>query len=207
MAADQRYVHKRYAQALQPAMTVAYALPTLLVLFYSPGVVSFRNIELAWQIFPIVVPVVHRLLAWCFLDTAAEDRIHDPWADLPSLRIIYSMSGLISALGHWYMAMAGPLSLSRSILKGVSMIGEEHDSLGDAWSVLLVLEYLALIVSMTMLTMLQFRDLKAVNRLEVGWTKIVLAFVIVTMLCGPGTAIIAAWAYREEILAKRPEIS
>ena len=87
------------------------------------------------------------------------------------------------------------------------MIGEEHDSLGDAWSVLLVLEYLALIVSMTMLTMLQFRDLKAVNRLEVGWTKIVLAFVIVTMLCGPGTAIIAAWAYREEILAKRPEIS
>lgn len=75
------------------------------------------------------------------------------------------------------------------------------------WVILLVMDYLALIISMAILAMLQLRDLKTVDRLNVGWTKILLVFGVMTVLCGPGTAIIAAWAYRESIFAKRPEVT
>jgi hypothetical protein len=207
VAADQRYVHKKYAQALLPTLIIAYVVPTLFILFFAQKFQSFGDLILAWQLFPIMVPLVHYLLAQSFTETASDDRLNNPWADLPYLRLIYAVSGLIAASGHWYVNLTGPLSLLSSISLGLSRVWAKPDSMGDAWSVLLVLDILALNGSMGILVLLHFRDLKAVGRLDVGWTKLILSYGTLTIMCGSGAASVAAWAYRDEILARRPELS
>jgi hypothetical protein len=54
---------------------------------------------------------------------------------------------------------------------------------------------------MIYLVVLNFRDLKAVGRLTIGWVLLVLAFIGIAAVLSPGTVLIAAWAYREELLA------
>jgi hypothetical protein len=207
ITADQRYVRKNYAQTLLPTLTLAYILPTLLLFFYAPHLQSFPTLIFAWQFFPLAVAVLHRLLANCLPDTAASDRIHDPWADLPSLRIFYLASALLAAAAHWYVALAGPLSLSRSLWTGLTRLGTASDSLAGVWSNVLVLDHIALLGGTSALVFLHFRDLKTVGRLDVRWATLVVAFGAVALVGGPGAACAVAWAYREEILAKKPELS
>jgi hypothetical protein len=205
ITADQRYVRRNYAQMLLPTMTISYSLPTMYMLFLAPQTSSFANIISTWQFFPIIVPVVHRLLARLVPDTTTEDRLNNPWADLLYLRRFYVVTGLISAIAYWYVTLAGPYSIPSMIISGISHLFVMPDSLGDAWGIVLVLDYLAETVAMAILVMLQFRDLKAVGRLDVGWTKLVVVYITLVILCGPGAAAVAMWAYREEILKNRPE--
>ena len=86
ITADQRYVRKNYAQMLLPAITIAYTVPTLYMLFLAPRTSSFIDIISLWQFFPVIVPMVHGLLARLVPDTATQDRLDNPWVDLPHLR-------------------------------------------------------------------------------------------------------------------------
>jgi hypothetical protein len=50
---------------------------------------------------------------------------------------------------------------------------------------------------------LHFRDLKKDGRLRAIWFKILAVMGVVTVLAGPGTALVVMWAWMEEVLAKK----
>ena len=190
---------------LLPAITIAYTVPTLYMLFLAPRTSSFIDIISLWQFFPVIVPMVHSLLARLVPDTATQDRLDNPWVDLPHLRRFYAATGLVSAISYWYVNFMGPSSVAWMIVSEISRLYVTPGSMGDAWGVLLVIDYLAEILAMAILVILQFRDLKAIGRLEVSWAKLVLVYITFIILCGPGAAAVIMWAYREEILKNIPQ--
>jgi hypothetical protein len=54
--------------------------------------------------------------------------------------------------------------------------------------------------------MLNFRDLKKAGKLNAGWGRIVGVLAGTTLVAGPGAAMAAMWAWREEALAKRERV-
>ena len=130
--------------------------------------------------------------------------VDKPSADLKYLRVFYAVCGLTSTMAYWYAASR---SYPSSIYYGMPFWGTgSFATMGDFWASQLPVDMLSERLSMFYLIMLNFRDLKVVGRLSRGWVPLVLGFIGITAVLSPGTAIIAAWAYREELLAASWEI-
>jgi hypothetical protein len=200
-APDLRHVPTNNAQTLLPAILVGFTLPTACLLLYAPStsLPYFVSFITAWQFFPMIVPVLQILIA-SFVPRSRMSFVDKPYADLAYLRVIYAVCGLISTMAYWYTASRFPLI---SIYYGMSFgtrLGN-FATMGDLWATWLQVDILAGRLPMIYLVVLNFRDLKAVGRLTIGWIPLALAFIGIAAVLSPGTALIAAWAHREESLA------
>lgn len=200
-ALDLRHVQTHNAQALLPAILLGFTLPTAYLLLYAPSTSQsyFVNFITAWQFFPALVPALHMLIS----SVMPRSKVHfvdRPLSDLGYLRVFYVTCALTSTAAYWYTALK---FYPDSVYYGMSFLSglKNFATMGDLWATWLQVDMLAERLPMIYLVALNFRDLKAVGRLTVGWVPLVLGFTAIAALFSPGTALIAAWAYREELLA------
>lgn len=187
---------------LLPAILVGYTFPTVYLLFFAPssGSPYFENFISMWQFFPATVPIFHRLFA-SFIPKSKDDFVDRPYADLVYLRIFYAACGLISAIAYWHTALNfSIISIYHGPISFITGSGNPG-SLGDLWAEYLPVDILGERLPMLYFIVLSFRDLKAAGKLTLGWISLSSLFIAIAAVFSPGTAFLAAWAYREELLA------
>lgn len=152
----------------------------------------------------MIVPILQMAIAY-FIPLSPTAFVDKPHADLPYIRAFYAVCAAASTMAYWYAATGFSLS---SIYYALPF-GTGHGTfatLGAFWASQLPVDMLTERISMVYLIALNFRDMKAIGRLATAWTPLVLAFITIAAVLSPGTAMIAAWAYREELLAKPWEV-
>jgi hypothetical protein len=185
-----------------PTIVLTYILPTI-AMFAAPRLATRQWVNgLLWQAFPLYAAVVKRVLARFVTDTTGADRIHNPTADLPYLRGVYGFAGAAATLANLYVRIASPVPLAEVFFKGIANPAAAGP-LVDAVAKVLRYDHLLAFGSGAVWTMLSFYDLKRAGKLTASWGRIVGVFAGITLVGGPGAAMVAMWAWREETLAKR----
>ncbi|KAF8857859.1 monooxygenase [Acephala macrosclerotiorum] len=204
-AADNRMAVISSAKTIIPTITLSYILPSI-AMFVAPKLAIRQCINGAiWQPFPIYAALIQRVLSKTVKDTTYEDRIKNPEADMPWLRRAYGFAGLTAAAAYLYVRIASPVSLFDVFFKGLSDPAKALPLIEGAAKVLRY-DQIAAFSAGGLWVLLSFGDLKKAKKLKTGWAGIIGVFAGTTLLAGPGAAMTAMWAWREEVLAKRKPI-
>lgn len=200
-AADNRLVQVGPAKTIIPTVALTYLLPTVAMMI-APGLSHRQWINgLFWQPFPIYAALVQRMLSKTVKDTTFVDRVENVEADMPYLRYAYGFSAIIAASANIYVRLANPTSLLSVFFQGVSSPSAAIP-LVKAIARTLRYDQIATFSAGAFWIMLHFRDLKKAKKTRAGWARIVGSFAGATLVAGPGAAMAAMWAWREEILMK-----
>jgi hypothetical protein len=189
-----------------PTILISYILPSV-AMVVTPGLANRQWINgLFWQPFPVYAALLQRSLGRFVKDTTDSDRIHNPEADMKYLRRTYVFAGTVAACVGLYVRFASPASLLNVFFGGLR---DRDSALGVAGSLAKAFRYdqIATFSAAAVWTMLSFGDLKKAGKLSTGWAKIVGVFAGTTIVAGPGTAVAAMWAWREEVMAKRETVA
>lgn len=190
-ALDQRLVQMNYARALLPTIVLAAVLPLVMIMIYADSPAGQRLLSLgSWS--PIVLTLTHRLFANLCQDTTKHDRLHNPKADLPYLRRAFFVAGVTAFVSTQYLrynkAVFGPIWFTLSI----SPLPAPPDP-----------ATIVLHGSQLFWLLLLFRDLKKAKMIKEN-SMTVFAYIFAGWLgLGPEATFIAAWAWREEVLASK----
>jgi hypothetical protein len=172
-------------------------------MFAAPGLATRQWINgLFWQPFPIYAATLQRDLGRIRQDTTYEDRVNEPEANMPYLRRIYGFAGVAAACAYLYVRFNSPVSPTEVFFKGVTNPSAAVP-LVQTLAKFLRYDQIAALSASTIWTMLSFHDLKRGGKLTTNWSKIVGAYAGIMLVAGPGAAMSAMWAWREEALAKR----
>jgi hypothetical protein len=198
---DLRHIPTNHAQTLLPAILLGFTLPTAYLMLIAPNtsLQPFLSSIAAWQFFPILVPAFQMLFK-SLIPRFQLTFVEKPFTDLNYVRVFYAVCALASTLAYWYAAVRSPL-ISTYYGTSFDTPMAAFKTMGDLWATWLQVDILAQRIPMIYLIALNFRDLKAVGRLQTAWVKLVAAFCGIAAVFSPGSAFIAAWAYREELLA------
>jgi hypothetical protein len=167
-------VQVNYAKTVLPAIIIGYLLPTL---SFSSFVST--NYLTTYPIAALTLTYLTHLALSSFVsNTTHTDRIHNPYADLPSLHLASRVITAISAFSSIYTLFStsfSVLSTTQPILFIPALI----------WLVLL------------------FVDLKKAGMLDASEAKSALLLAASTAMMGPGATVVTGWMWREELLATR----
>lgn len=157
---------------------------------------------LFWQPFPVYGAILQRVFGLFVKDTTHEDRISNPEADMPYLRRVYGFAGVAAACAFLYVRFRSPVSATEVFLEGIRNPGAAAP-LFQRLAKTFRYDQICAFGAGAIWTLLSFRDLKKAQKVEAGWAKIVGTMTGLTLLVGPGAAMTAMWAWREEALAKK----
>lgn len=156
---------------------------------------------LFWQPFPVYGAILQRVLGRFVKDTTYEERLNNPEADMPHLRRIYRFAGVAAACAFLYVRFKSPVSATEVFLEGIRNPGAAV-SLIQRVSKALRYDQICAFSAGAVWMLLNFRDLKKAKKVNAGWAKIVGTMAGLSLLVGPGAAMTAMWAWREEALVK-----
>lgn len=204
MAADNRLVQMKYARTLLPAMVLGYVLPVTFQ--FGPWDDStVQSIYALWQIFPLTIALLHWLFSSFVADTTNEDRLLNPLADLVSLRRLYAVTAVIPAVLNLYVRLSSPTTLLDIFFGGIGHQLRPVNLISEGIYYFLKCDSLLVFAAAFYWIILNLRDLKEAGMLKTSWATIILRLAGLTLICGPGAAIMTAWAWREELLAEAPK--
>lgn len=204
-AADNRLTQSRPIKTIIPTLTLSYILPSI-AMFAAPGLTTRQKINgLFWQPFPVYAAILQRVLGLFVKDTTHTDRTESPEADMKYLRRVYGFAGAAAALANMYVRFKSPVSLTEVFFKGVTDPSAPLPLI-QGLAKFLRYDQICAFSAGAIWTLLSFRDLKKAGKLNAGWGRIVGVFAGTTIVAGPGAAMAAMWAWREEVLAKRKEV-
>ncbi|ELR04662.1 hypothetical protein GMDG_01521 [Pseudogymnoascus destructans 20631-21] len=143
-----------------------------------------------------------RVLGMFAKDTTYRDRIDSPEADMPYLRQVYGFAGVAAACAFLYVRFKSPVSATEVFLEGIRNPGAAVP-LFQRLSKTFRYDQIHAFSAGAVWTLLSFRDLKKSKKVEAGWAKIIGTMAGLSLLVGPGAAMTAMWAWREEALAKK----
>lgn len=200
-ATDSRLTNIAYARTLLPALTISYLIPFAAMFFY-PDLSTRQFIHAVWQFFPITLSIIHRILSYLVVDTTKHDRIHNPTADIPSLRTTYLVTGLTSASVYLYLWTLSPYPLREVFFSALSNPGQVVKSIAPAAARFLRYDHMSTLGAGLYWTGLQLWDLKRARKTKMRWFKFLGSIVVTTVLLGPGAATAGFWYWREEVLGR-----
>lgn len=203
-AADNRLIRISYAKMLIPALLVGYFIPTASMFLPILSLDTRQWVNGIWQLFPLWVAALLRLLGGCVRDTTQRDRVYNPTADLVYLRFAYVFVGLVSALTYSVICIKSQFPVLDIFFKGTSDPSLSVTSAIDGMARALRYDEIWCFVSGFYWVGLHFYDLRVKGKLPVNWGKIVVVLATSLLLGGPGATISLAWYWREELLAQRP---
>jgi len=207
-AFDQRLINVAATHTAVSAVIIAYLIPTV-AMFSVPDFAARLHINAVWQLFPVLVSAIHYLLRrFVVTDTTPQDRIHNPSADLPAMRIAVKALVIVSVLTFNWIRLTSPYSLSTIFLpsaKYLSTPTEELNALDlvSGMALFLKVDYLACFAASFVWLTLLFKDLKEVDMVAQSWGRLVLYLLAGTYVAGPGAVLGMAWLWREEVLATK----
>jgi hypothetical protein len=179
-------------------------------MFAAPGLSTRQWINgFFWQPFPIYTSIVHRLLAkHCVTDTTGKDRLHNPTADMPYLRIAYRTTAAVSALVYLYVNLTRPSSPSlKNLFSGISDPLGTVTSITQGMTKAMKYDQIAIFGASTYWILLHFGDLKRAGKLDAPWWKVIGAYAGSVLVGGPGAALAVMWGWREEVMANRSRVA
>lgn len=201
-AADNRLTQMGPVKTIIPTIIVSYILPSI-AMFVAPSLATRQWVNgVFWQPFPLYAAILQRVFGLFVKDTTQVDRIENPQADMPYLRRIYAFAGVAAALANLYVRFKSPVSLTEVFFKGISSPSAPA-ALVQNLAKFLRYDQIAAFGAGAIWTGLNFHDLKKAGKVTSGWGKIVGVFAATTLVAGPGAAMAAMWAWREEALARR----
>jgi hypothetical protein len=175
-----------YAKTLFPTIILGAILPALTVTAYPEAELS-KNLQAIWPIFPILLIILHRLLASLVHDSTPFDRFYRVKSDLPSIRSTIILAAFVTVALFRYLKATGtgPTIPSLQDLPDAlgGILGCEIG--GFIWMVLL------------------FRDLKKARMIQTSWLVLLAGYVTLSSVLGSGASLLLAWLWREETLAKK----
>ena len=204
-AADQRLLRTNRAYTVLPTILNAYLLPTLATYFYHSWTTRVMLIYV-WQLVPIYICVVHWLLSTFIVrDTTKYDRLHNVRADLPALELLSDVLLAVSAVTYqWVRWYSSDLLFLRDIFyQGISDPFTQILSLEQGAAAILRYNYICMWTGALFWLLLLFKDLKRARMLDLAWMRLLIYGGMTLILFGPGATLMAAWMWRERILATR----
>lgn len=204
-AADNRMLQIGGVKTIIPTIVLTYIIPTI-GMFFAPGIENRQWINgIFWQPFPVYGAILQRILPLFVKDTTKEDRVQNPEADMPYLRAAYGFSAAMGAFTYIYLRAASPVSLGHLLFDNLRNPAAALPLIGGALKVLRY-DQICAFSATTIWTLLSFKDLKQAGKLQAGWGRILGVFAAMNVAVGPGAALSVMWAWREERLAKRPDV-
>ncbi|QSZ32310.1 hypothetical protein DSL72_001884 [Monilinia vaccinii-corymbosi] len=194
-ALDNRLTNMAFAKTFPLAILIIFLGPSYAI-WNANEIESAQWVyENAWCWFPVYLTILLRVLGFVVKDTTRLDRIYKPTADLPYLRIIYSIPIIICGSLHLSEGLSHLTSITSLTHKSQSPFQLGQALLGKAE----IFSYGADFYW----TLLHFADLKFVGKLSSNWFLILATLLLSTGIAGPGAALVFMWAWREEIMAKK----
>ncbi|XXH03897.1 hypothetical protein Hte_010305 [Hypoxylon texense] len=195
-----------YARALLPTVLLGYLLPTV-ALWYIPwdDIKTVQYVTAIWQPFPLFICVL--LFVFSVFMSSSQSAVNKRDGDIPHLKRVYLVAGLVATAVHVHtvytcVTSSDPrLSLSyvflpvRGLWRDSMALGLHYIFQWDFWGAygaslfwcwLVVYDVQRLLIGKPSLVQL---------------IQMVLGIGFVTLIAGPGTAIVAVWYWREDRLA------
>jgi hypothetical protein len=212
LAADMRLINVGYARTALMTISIAYLAPTI-AMYFGPSASTRLSINALWQMFPIWVTLTH----WVFTKFLVNDptrsaRLHNPTADLLSVRIAVITFIVISTLAFNWIRFTSPVPLSTVLSPTFSFLCASYSSIMNRSSdldfvsgmaMLLKVDYLSCFIASYAWLALLFYDLKAAEMITETWARLAAYAIVGTFVAGPGAVVGGAWLWREEILASK----
>jgi hypothetical protein len=201
-AADNRLVQMGPVKTIIPTIILSYVLPSI-AMYTAPRLATRQWVNgMFWQPFPVYAAILQRIFGLFVKDTTQKDRVRNTEADMPHLRRIYAFAGVAAAVINLYVRFKSPTPLMEVFFKGISSPSAPAP-LMETLAKFLRYDQIAAFSAGAIWTALSFHDLKKVGKVTSGWVNIVGVFAGTTIVAGPGAAMAAMWAWREEALTKR----
>ncbi|RYO88713.1 hypothetical protein DL764_008700 [Monosporascus ibericus] len=203
-APDNRLVPRHYAKTILAAVAVGYILPAASLLFADRT--HPRVFERVWQVCPLITALVHRAFASAIPNTTATERVQNPYADMRYLRLAYAAGVFISGATYCYLAITSKW-YTHTFWSDALQLWQAYRGLAVPAEVsrgqLIRYHHLITFGSSLLWELLHFRDLRRAGRLNTSYLKVAGVLFGTAMLMGPGAAMALAWAWREEVLARK----
>ncbi|KAL7939135.1 hypothetical protein V8C35DRAFT_285821 [Trichoderma chlorosporum] len=201
---------KKYATAsarLIDGAGVLAILPTLLVVFFIPHIISlihpdFETRHLAnwiWQLFPVWGSVLLFTLSSAlrlFLDENPEAVQR---RNKTGIRVIGGVMITLSTVSYWYMLLFSPLSVSEALMPKY-FIELPQDTSTSLFSIFQY-DYIVSFTSILLWLAYHLGDLKGAGLCQLSWPRILLSSLVIGALGGPGVLVWVGWLTREEMMA------
>ncbi|CAO2649427.1 Nn.00g068120.m01.CDS01 [Neocucurbitaria sp. VM-36] len=201
-----RAVPLPYARVLLPATIFLYAIPTIALFIPGSSISTIQNLLAFWQVTPILVNVP-LWFASLFVSSARTAASKTRNADLSYLKSLYILVFVISVAAHWFTiygvsTSTNPeVSLSAIFLPNASTWKTTLDN-GLLW--IFQWDWIIDAITFVLPAWIAVYD---VQRLMYGAAtsgqliQAAIVIMVLTLLGGPGAAMSAVWAWREEKLA------
>lgn len=191
--------------SLLPAIMAGYYLPTF-ANFFASTVESRRSWNAAWQLFPVVVPLLQlpfRLFTKPESKTTTQESRLNRKKNLFAIRCTYATFAAISGLSFLYARFSAPegTSLASIFLPGLHGHTEAVGSFSEGIARFLQYDEIMSMASGFVWLGLRFRELKR-SGANISWWKSSCALVGTVVTLGPGAAFALGWGWREEMLAR-----
>lgn len=190
-----------YTSTVLLSMVICYWIP-LVGQFFAPTMEARHTWNWVWQVFPLTISLMQRLLAWTVVpNTVNEDRYTQPLRDLPAIFWQIGISAVASAAVWIYTVTQVPFSLTELF------IPTEFDISGNNFVMAIrqILQWDWLIIFSACFIWLaySFWDLKAAGMVKQSWLTLFAGCAASFATVGPGATFAAGWSYREYCLAYR----
>ncbi|KAH6608949.1 hypothetical protein Trco_002295 [Trichoderma cornu-damae] len=186
---------------------VVAILPTLLVVYFTPHLISLLHPDLQvrllsnwyWQVFPIGGSVLLFALSGVvrlFLDdrTEAVQR-----RNKTGVRAVGGVMMTLSTMSYWCMLLCAPLPASELFIpKYFIQVPKDHLT---AVLVLFQYDYIVSYTSVLLWLAYHFGDLKRAGICQMSWARILLSSIVIGCAGGPGVLVWVGWIAREDMMA------
>ena len=198
---DNRLTQIGRVKGIVPSVTLAFILPSVIMLTV-PNLPNRQWINgFFWQLFPLYTAILMRLFYFVWKDATKESRLSNPLADLLYLRWTYGFAFTIASGWNLYARFASPVSIIDLFFHGLGDPSAQV-TLIEGMAKFLRYDHIVAFSAVTVWLLLSFWDLKRADKVRASWIAIVLVYIILVVTVGPGAAMVAAWAWREESLAR-----
>ncbi|KAI0383242.1 hypothetical protein F5Y04DRAFT_31274 [Hypomontagnella monticulosa] len=200
-----REVSAGYAKSLLPAVVLGYLIPTA-AMFYVPlsDITTVQNIIAFWQPAPIYVSVL-LLVFSLFVPSSPSGSAANKNADVKHLKRVYLLVGLVAAVSHATTVYKLLTSDSAQLAFEYVFLPNRatwKDSMALGLHYIFQLDFFGAFGSTLIWCWLAVYDVLRIlgkpSALDLIKTFLGIAFV--TVVAGPGTAIVMVWNWREDRL-------
>jgi len=197
---DNRLTQIGRVKSIVPSVTLAYIVPAATMMTI-PGLANRQWINgIFWQLFPLYTAIIQRLFDLVLTDPTTESRISNPLADLIYLRWTYGFSFALASGVNVYARLASPVSLIQLFFQGLGNPSAQI-TLAVGTAKFLRYDQINAFGAATLWILLSFWDLKRAGKVRVNWLAVITVYIALVVAFGPGAAMVAMWAWREESLA------
>lgn len=205
-----REVPAHYAKPLLPAIVIGYVVPTVLMFLPWKDPVLIQNFAALWQPSPMFVPILSSIFAVIYKwispqkDSKTPKASEEP-ADLPYLKRIYIITGLLGALLHFgvmfqLLTSTDPNHSLSSVF--IPDFSAEKKSLGEGIRSLFMADFWGFYVASYVWCCSAVWDLKRVGRTNADVGKTSAAILLGNIILGPGATMSVVWYFREVAMAR-----